>query len=228
MRLRLVVSTLAVLSHPAADDATAQQVELQDGEAVVVESVGPAAVLFGEGPDMLSMPSRVRVSKLRWYMVQDSTLGVVFRKPSGVKLGSNGCFDGDVDLRRLSGRPIGVEVRAVTFNYWNEVTGVFRVSELRAEGQPDSFDLNPDWSESGDTEREHRTSVMWVHRVWDVESGEIVEADLAPVLSAVRLLGHEAVTLADLTEVTNATTSPGAVGDLFLGYRWGERGGCKG
>lgn len=218
------VSILSV----SASIAEAQSVQLQDETATLIERVGSAQILFGEGPRMMARANRQSQSRYQWYIVQDSTLGVVFRKPSGVKVGTNGCFDGDVDISRINKVGMGVEVRAVTFNYWNELTGVFRVSELRSSGLSDDFDMNPDWSESGDTEAEHRTSVMWIHRTWNSETDEITSADLTPVLAAVQALGHESVTLEDLTQVTNATSSPGTVGDLFLGYRWGERGGCKG
>src|SRR5688500_10046155 len=75
----------------------------RDGTAVILEAQGPPL----DGPrEFFCRPSPPFGVSSRWIEVQDSTFGVVFSDPSGVK-GGIGSYVGDLYLRALA------DVRAV-------------------------------------------------------------------------------------------------------------------
>ena len=147
------------------------------GAALVIETVGPA--LFGRREFYRPVPAlRLRS---RWVMVQDSTFGLVFTQPSGVKPDLQS-YDADVYLRALES-VAAVEVRALVFNVWGELAGYLGVTVLMERTAGESWDVHPRWRDVKAPTHEHRTSIMWIHRVmFDDES--ILEADIAPVAAA--------------------------------------------
>ena len=154
------------------------------GSAIVVEAEGPR--LFRTGPIILEHSAL----RNRWIVVQDSTMGVVFTEPSGVKVSSPD-FDGDVDLRALTG-VVAIEVRALLFNVWGEHSGYVTVTRLVEQRIGETWAMDPRWTDVDGPAGEHRTSIMWVHRVmFDNES--IFEADLAVVEGAARKLTNRRV-----------------------------------
>jgi hypothetical protein len=145
-------------SQPGAEVARA-------GSAIVIEAPGPvtcSACAFDQARDG---------TRLRWLVVQDSSLGVVFTEPSGVRPSADVYgLNGDVDLRAI--RDVrAVEVRAVTFNVWGEYGKLLSVTRIRNQQAGDEWSYNPSWSDIGAPAHTHRISIMWVHRVmFDDES----------------------------------------------------------
>lgn len=127
------------------------------GSAIIIESEGPR--LFRTGPIILEHGSLHN----RWLTVQDSTMGVVFTEPSGVKMNSAE-YDGDIDLRALK-RVIAVEVRALLFNVWGDYTGQVTATRLVQAGEGQGWAMDPRWVDMERPAAEHRTSVTWIHRV---------------------------------------------------------------
>ncbi len=146
----------------------------RDGTAVIVEADGPA--LFGQREFYRPVPPLEL--RHRWILVQDSTFGVVFAQPSGLK-GDLASYEGDLYLRALAGVS-AVEVRALVFNVWGDPAGHLAVTVLVERGAGERWEIHPRWSEVVGPAHEHRTSIVWIHRVmFDDES--ILEADLRPV-----------------------------------------------
>lgn len=149
-----------------------------EGSALIVEAPGAWMTL-------LSPVNRTRSLRTRWVMVQDTSLGVVFSEPSGIKSGS-GDFDGDIDVRTLRSLR-AVEFTWVGLDLWGELEGMrsFTSVELMPAGAVTSFD--PRWRDLPGPANEHRTSILWVSRlILDDES--IVVADPAPAREALRIL----------------------------------------
>ena len=115
----------------------AEIVILDEEEAVVVERVGKAIVLRTKGPKVPGTGGgnnpreRWKSSHYEWFLVQDSTLGVVFQKPSGVKNHwRDGKYDGDIHLQIL--REIeAIEVRVLLFNVWRDFRGTRTTTEIQ-------------------------------------------------------------------------------------------------
>jgi hypothetical protein len=149
------------------------------GSLIVVEALGPR--LFRTGPIILEHGALHN----RWIVVQDSTMGVVFTEPSGVKVSSPD-YDGDVDLRALTS-VVAIEVRALLFNVWGEFAGHVGVTRLVEQRIGETWAMDPRWTEVGAPAGEHRTSIMWIHRVM-FGNESIFEADLAVVEAAAREL----------------------------------------
>jgi hypothetical protein len=122
------------------------------------------------------VPTTGRAGSLRyeWFLVQDSTLGVVFRKSSGVKQHRRDpVYDGDIELAAVA--PVhAVELRALTFNEWRELTGIFVVTRVQDYAPGDRFELDPRWDEGWDPIQKHLISILFVSRVLDAR-GSIVE-----------------------------------------------------
>ena len=150
----------------------------RDGTAVIVEAEGPALA----GPrEFFYRPSPPFDVNSRWVLVQDSTFGVVFTQPSGVKGELDG-YVGDLYLRALADVR-AVEVRALVFNVWGDPAGHLAVTVLVERGAGERWEIHPRWTGVAGPPHEHRTSIVWIHRVmFDDES--ILEADLAPVARA--------------------------------------------
>ena len=161
-------------------DATSELARV--GNAIIIESFGPR--LSRTGPIILEHGSL----RNRWIMVQDSTMGVVFTQPSGVKMNSPD-FDGDVDLRALT-RVVAVEVRALLFNVWDEFSAYVSATRLLDANVGETWGMDPRWVDVEAPATEHRTSLMWVNRVMFADESYF-EADLEPVVEAVRLLTGE-------------------------------------
>ena len=87
------------------------------GAARVLESVGPP--LFGRREFYRPVPPLELHSS--WIVVQDSTFGLVFTAPSGVKPGV-GSYDADIYVRALQNIR-AMEVRSLVFNVWGEPSG---------------------------------------------------------------------------------------------------------
>jgi len=147
------------------------------GTAIVIESQGPQ--LFGRREFYRPVPPLQL--RNRWLVVQDSTFGLVFTEPSGVKP-NLGRYDGDVYLRALVG-VTAIEVRALVLNVWGELVGYLSVTVLAERQGGDTWDLHPRWPDEQGRTHEHRTSIIWINRVmFDDES--ILEADMGSVAAA--------------------------------------------
>jgi hypothetical protein len=150
----------------------------RDGTALILEAQGPAL----DGPrEFFYRPSPPFDVHNRWIMVQDSTFGVVFAQPSGVKSGLT-TYVGDLYLESLASVR-AVEVRSLVFNVWGEYEGHLAVTLLVDRGSGERWEMHPNWADGQAPLHEHRTSIVWINRVmFDNES--ILEADLAPVARA--------------------------------------------
>ncbi|MDH3205362.1 MAG: hypothetical protein OEO79_02050 [Gemmatimonadota bacterium] len=147
------------------------------GAARVLEAVGPP--LFGRREFYRPVPPLQL--RNRWLVVQDSTFALVFTQPSGVKPDVDG-YDGDIYLRALQDIR-AIEVRTLVFNVWGDLSGYLGITVLMEGREGAGWDLHPRWPSEGRPTHEHRTSIMWIHRVmFDDES--ILQADLAPIAAA--------------------------------------------
>ncbi len=113
--------------------------------------------------------------------MQDSTLGVAFTQPSGIKGELEG-YVGDLYLRALAGVS-AVEVRALIFNVWGDPAGHLAVTVLVERGAGERWEFHPRWTGVDGPPHEHRTSIAWVNRVM-FEDQSILEADMRPVAAA--------------------------------------------
>jgi hypothetical protein len=160
------------------------------GQARLVGREGTAAIIEASGPPLAGpreyfyRPSPPFAVRNRWILVQDSTFGVVFSQESGVK-GDIGSYSGDLYLRALADVR-AVEVRALVFNVWEEYADHLSVTVLVDRGVGEAWEIHPLWPAENPT-HEHRTSIVWVHRVmFDDES--ILEADMGAVATAWELV----------------------------------------
>lgn len=207
MSVKRFVAVLASLLFLPATSASGQDVgaivELDGKATEVVARVGTAVVLKS-----LDSPLRwgyTRDEKRKqypyiWYMVQDSSLGIVFRKRSGIK-GSGRSLDGDIDLEALT-NVRAIEIRAVTFNVWREFTGTVSGTWGGWREAGDTFSYNPLWTDYLSPGHKQLISIIFVARVL-YEDGSITEADLQPVLDVSRRFS-DVITKQDLTPETQA------------------------
>jgi hypothetical protein len=190
-RVRLAATTALLGCLLAPVPAATQQFRFEaGGSAQIVGREGSATILDAEGPPLAgpreyfyrsSPPFGVRH---RWILVQDSTFGVVFAQPSGVK-GDIGSYSSDLFLRALAGVR-AVEVRALVFDIWGDYTDYLAVTVLVDRGAGESWEIHPLWPAENPA-HEHRTSIVWVNRVlFDDESQ--LEADLGPIARAYELV----------------------------------------
>ncbi len=185
---------LAIVASASLADAQTEveTVMLEDKEAVITDRIGHAFVLRAKGAKItVSVGGSSRDARLEydWYMVQDSALGIVFRKPSGIKYNSTKAeFDGDIDLQALV-NVLAVEVRAVTFDVWRMFTGTLTTTKIRKFEADKKFNFDPRWGLFARPNR-HYISIMYIARVF-YEDGRIVEADSEPVLRAARRLWED-------------------------------------
>lgn len=147
------------------------------GAARVLESVGPP--LFGRREFYRPVPPLQL--RNRWLVVQDSTFGLLFTEPSGVKPDIDS-YDGDIYLRALQSIR-AIEVRALVFNVWGDLSGYLSMTVLMEGNAGAGWDLHPEWPAEGGPTHEHRTSIMWIHRVM-FEDESILEADADPIGAA--------------------------------------------
>lgn len=179
----LVLTFFALPALPSAAQAQ-EYVPLGDDSARVVTRVEDAVVLKCQGERVASAPPQAQL-RHEWYVVQDSSMGIVFTECSGLKASPKSRYDGDVDIRALTAVQ-ALEVRSATFDAWRDFTGTKEMFRwvLLIEGDTDDFD--PRWSDVWDTADEHLISVTYVSRVMmlDTETLErsIREADITPVL----------------------------------------------
>lgn len=160
--------------------AKGQGFELGGDPAEIQETIGTAAIIFAEGEAVNPSARSEDRARYQWYMVQDSTLGVVFTEPSGIHATRNRLYNGDIDAVAL--RPItAVELRSATFTAWREFSGVIAVTSIEHREPGDEFNFDPTWRDIEEPANTHYISITWVHRVlYDDES--ITVADLEPVL----------------------------------------------
>lgn len=210
-RMKLAADALClailVLVFPGSGNAQ-NQVEVVDldGEAAeVIDRIGSAIVLKAEGDGIPgtgpgTAPNRPKLN-YEWYMVQDSSLGVVFREPSGVKFNTRDYeYDGDIDLKSLVGIH-AVEVRVVTFNVWREVSGTGSTTRILLSEDDNNFNLDPRWD--GSNLHKHYYSITYISKVRYAD-GTVVEADIDPVLRTARRISG------DITEEQLVPESEGA------------------
>ena len=137
--------------------------------------------------------------ELEWFMVNDSSLSLVFGDPVGAKGDEDDGwyrYQVDMHMRALAGVR-AFEVRIVTFNVWRQFTGTLSFTQLEdlESGQDKTFERR--WGYHGESQlRGHRTSIAYVARVM-LENGEIVVADPELVLKLATDI-QESVTLQDL------------------------------
>jgi hypothetical protein len=162
----------------------------QIGTAQVIESPGPP--LFRNGPINIEHATL----NARWIVIQDSTMGVVFTEPSGVKANPPN-YDGDVDLRALT-RIVAVEVRALLFNVWGDFTGQVTTTRLLDAKLGEAWAMDPRWVDLPRSSNEHQTSIMWVHRAM-YEDETWSEAAQNVISEAIRLVtGSDIIDLGTL------------------------------
>jgi hypothetical protein len=77
-------------------------------------------------------------------MVQDSSLGVIFTEPSGVKraAGEGELFDGDIDMRTLGGIR-AIEVRSLLFDVWRQYRKTVSSTYVYYYRPQTNFSFNP-------------------------------------------------------------------------------------
>jgi hypothetical protein len=188
LRLGWILMTgAAAFAHAVPTGAQEARIEAGGWSARVVDRDGTAVILEAEGPaldgprEFFYRPSPPFDVSHRWILVQDSTFGVVFSQPSGVKGGIGG-YVGDLYLLALE-NVRAVEVRALIFNVWGEFEGQLAVTVLVDRGGGERWEIHPTWSPASAPLHEHRTSILWINRVmFDDEA--VVEADMAPVAGA--------------------------------------------
>lgn len=202
--MKFAISSAVLFLLMCANAALGQEAdklaELGGTEVPVVVRSGSAMVLLTEGPQLPNTEYRTSVS-YRWFVVQDSATGVIFRKRGGFKSeGSGARFDGDIDVRTTR-EIMAIEFGIATFNIWNEFTGAWFVTEIRSSKDGDDFNLNPrkypcradEDSPTGlvcYSMSKHYTSVLWVSRVRYAD-GTVVLKDVQPVLDAVQIFSGE-------------------------------------
>jgi hypothetical protein len=176
--------TIVVTAPPARGQTQDEVVMLGTEEAIVVDRIGGVLVLQAVGEKIPESSYTAGGVRYEWYMIQDSALGVVFTKPSGLKWnGNNAEFDGDLDLQALE-HVHALEIKMVTFNVWREFTGTLNRTRIidREAGKPISLD--PRWDPGGGLPlNRHFTSITFVSRVRFAD-GRIIEANIDPVLRA--------------------------------------------
>ena len=192
MRLIIfVLGTLVVVPQ----NMESQEVVDRIGSAVATVASG-GSVGIGRGMRTISGRSSL---ELEWFMVNDSSLSLVFDEPVGAKgKWDDGSYTYQVDMHmRALALVRAFEVRIVTFNVWRQFTGTLSFTQLEdlESGQDKSFDRQ--WGYHVESRvRGHRTSIAYVARVM-LENGEIVVADPELVLKMATEI-QESVTLQDL------------------------------
>ena len=132
----LVLGTLVVSSQ----NTESQEVVDRIGSAVATVASG-GSVGISRGMRTVSGASSL---ELEWFMVNDSSLSIVFDAPVGAKGDEdNGVYRYQVDMHMLALAPIkAFEVRIVTFNVWRQFTGTLSFTQLEdlEPGQTKTFE----------------------------------------------------------------------------------------
>lgn len=180
------LSLLATFTLEAQQEDTTSVIDLGGESVQVVGEQDGVVVFWGYG----SRPRRLSSAPApRWYMVQDSSLGVVFKEPSGLKVDSDGGFNGDIDVRALQ-EIHALEIRALTFNVWNEYAGGYRVTYQRIMDPGDENGFDPSWYDFRNESQKHLISLVYVSRV-RLADGTIVKADTEPLETTARSIDPE-------------------------------------
>jgi hypothetical protein len=160
---------------------TAQQetTTLGGAEAKIVHSEDLVHVLKVQGPTVNARATDFPDLHLQWYVVQDSSMGLVFQEPSGLKIDNQREYDADINLEAL--RSVhAFEIRALTFNVWDEHVGTFQTT-YRADFEfEDEGDFDPRWVDFRGEDHRHLTSIIYISRVRHSD-GSITEANTDPV-----------------------------------------------
>ena len=192
MRL-LMLALVALFLVPQYTEG--QEVVDRIGSAVAISASG-GSVGISQGLRTVSGASSL---ELEWFVVNDSTLSVVFSDPVGAKGDEDdGWFSYQVDMHMHALAPVkAFEVRIVTFNVWRQFTGTLSFTQLEdlESSQEKSFERR--WGYHGESQlRAHRTSIAYVARVM-LDNGQVVVADPELVLKLAKEI-QESVTLQDL------------------------------
>ena len=173
-----------------------------------VEVIGTATVSYASGGSVKISRGMGGVSarsslELEWFMVNDSTLDIIFSEPVGAKGDEDdGWYSYEVDMKMLAIRPVkAFEVRVITFNVWGEFTGTLSFTQLEdlSAGQKKGFKRT--WGLLSESSlRPHRTSITYVAKVM-LYDGTVIVADPMPALTLAQRI-QEDVTLQDLDPVT--------------------------
>lgn len=161
--------------------ATAQQetTTLGEKEATIVHSADGVQVLKTQGTEINARNQNFPGTYLQWYVVQDSSLGLVFRESSGLKIDNERDYDADIDLRALEGIE-AIEIRAFTFNVWDEYVGSYRTTYRVNLAVEDEVSFDPRWYDLREEDHRHLTSIIFISRVRHPD-GSISEANTEPV-----------------------------------------------
>lgn len=197
---------LVALVLPLATPVAAQRPIDMDGEiASVLADIDGVQLIRADGPS-LNPNNRTDPLRYEWFMVQDSSMGVVFTEPSGVKWnGQRSVYDGDIDLMALEGIQ-AIELRAVTLDVWREIGATLTMTDIQLRAQGEDFDYDPAWGSWVMTPSSYLISVLFVSRVLKLD-GTTIEAPEDRVLAVVRSIS-EAFTLDDLAPDPLPTGEP--------------------
>lgn len=201
----LAISLLSPLAIRAQEE-DGRRILMDNKPAFVVGQLGSALVLWSEEiPIARSAWDRQDQLRYQWYMVQDSSLSLVFEEPSGIR----GALNADLDLQALA-RIRAFEVRAMVFSVFDEPLRTLSFTTIEDLEEGKKVNYNPTWYDLFDESSRVYSSVMWVSRV-RLEDGTIIVADTEPVLMAARLI-NDGVVLQDLSPQPVVTDSIRAIG----------------
>lgn len=177
LSLALMLASLMPANLAFAQEGTTT---LGDAEADIVHSADGVEVLRVQGPDVNARTQSFGQDiHLQWYVVQDSSLGLVFREPSGLKIDNNRGYDADIDLKALE--PVeAFEVKALTFNVWDEHAGTFRTTYRASFATKGENSFDPRWADLRDEGHRHLTSIIYISRVRHPD-GSVSMANTDPV-----------------------------------------------
>lgn len=159
--------------------AVSQSTTVGGEDATSVHSADGVQVLKVPGPEINARDENYPGVHLEWYVAQDSSLGLVFRKPSGLKIDSNRGYDGDIDLRALEAVD-AFEVKALTFDAWDQHAGTFQTTYRSGFEGEDERSFDPRWVDLRDEDDRHLTSIIYISRV-RYPDGDITVANTDPI-----------------------------------------------
>jgi len=197
--VRLPVLFCSILALSQAAPLVSQQPQVVDrvGSAVILKySGGPVAFMQG-----LRVVSRQSSLQLEWYVVIDSSLGIVLDGPVGAAAWyDNPWHRYSVDAHILALDSIAAfEVRVMTFSVWRDFTGTLTFTQLEdlRPGQRKNFN-GLVYGLYGESQlRAHTTSIAYIARVRH-SNGRTVMASTDAVLRIARQL-QAAITEQDLS-----------------------------
>lgn len=154
-------------------------------------------LVLAQGPEIgRSRPPRgvddYEPLRYAWYMVQDSTLGLVFSEPSGVRRkDTQEEVDGDFFLQALE--PVrAFEIRVITFDVWRDRNGTLTTTELNPLWNEERAlrDYDPRWSDVVGRNRHLGTSLVWIANVM-LTDGTIRSYDASAVVAFAQAIDAE-------------------------------------